>query len=63
MLRKCKTCENEFTPPRKNILNCCKCIIFSKAKSKAEEGHITEESESEQNDDEESESDEQNDEE
>jgi hypothetical protein len=22
----CKTCEQEFTPPRKNVLNCRKCI-------------------------------------
>ena len=51
MLMKCKTCEKEFIPPRKNILNCSKCIIF-KSKNKQEEGSIKEESESEQNHDE-----------
>ena len=59
MLMKCKNCEKEFAPPRNNILNCTKCIIF-KSKNSPEE-NIKEESESdEQNDDVESESDEQN---
>jgi len=60
MLMKCKTCELEFTPPRKHILNCPKCIDFRKVKN-TPEGTIKEASESEQNDDdEERESDEQN---
>ena len=52
MLMKCKTCEREFIPPRKNISNCSKCIIFKKAKNKPEEESSKEESESEQNNDE-----------
>ena len=59
MLRKCKTCEKEFTPPRKNIFNCNKCIIL-KSKKQPEEAAIKEESESEKHENEESESDEQN---
>ena len=58
MLMKCKTCELEFAPPRKNISNCPKCIVFRKV-NKPEET-IKEASESEQNDDEEGGSDEQN---
>ena len=63
MLMKCKTCAKEFIPPRKNRLNCFKCIIFIKAKNQPEGASIKEESESEENKDsnEESESDEQND--
>ena len=34
---KCKTCELEFIPPRKNVLNCSKCIIFKKAKNNQKE--------------------------
>ena len=62
MLMGCKTCSKEFIPPRKNVLNCSKCIIF-KAKNQPEGASIKEESESEENDkeNEESESDEQND--
>ena len=58
MLIKCKTCTTEFIPPRKNILNCFKCIL----KKQPDGAAIKEESEREQYDDEESES-EQNDEE
>ena len=57
---KCKTCEKEFLPPRKNILNCSTCINLTKAKNKPEEEIIKEASDSEQNDDEENENDEHN---
>ena len=62
MLMKCKTCSKEFVPPRKNVLNCSKCIILKKAKKQQEEAS-KEESDSEEHDkeNEESESDEQND--
>ena len=30
MLMKCKTCEKQFVPARKNIQICNKCIIFKK---------------------------------
>ena len=54
MLVKCKTCAKEFIPPRKNILNCSKCVISSR---KQPEGAASQqESESEPKDDEESES-------
>jgi len=56
---KCKACEEEFTPPRKNLLNCPKRIVSKRVKNKHEE-IIKEASDSEQNDDEENESDEQN---
>ena len=36
MLMKCKTCTKEFIPPRKNVRNCGKCIIFKKAKNMEE---------------------------
>ena len=58
MLMKCKPCEKEFIPPRKNIL-ICSMFFFKKGKNKSEE-NIKEASESEQNYEEESESDEQN---
>ena len=32
MLMKRKTCELECTPPRKNILDCPKCIVFKSLK-------------------------------
>ena len=60
MIMKCKTCELEFVPPRKNILNCSKWNVFIKAKNKPERLIKVASSESEQDDDEESESDEQN---
>ena len=34
MLMRCKTCSKEFVPPRKNVLNCSKCIMSKKAKNK-----------------------------
>ena len=58
MLMKCKTCEKEFKPPRKNVLNCSKCVLFKKAKNKPEEERVKEESEREQNENGESEGDE-----
>ena len=30
MLMKRKTCAKESIPPRKNILNCSRCVIFKK---------------------------------
>ena len=36
MLMKCKTCTKEFIPPRKNVINCAKCIIYKKAKNMEE---------------------------
>ena len=34
MLMKCKTCEKEFVPARKYILNCNKCTILKNQKTK-----------------------------
>jgi len=45
MLMKCKTCSKEFIPPRKNVRNCAKCIIFKKAKNIEEEASIKEDDE------------------
>ena len=42
MLMKCKTCSTEFIPPRKNVRNCAKCIIFKKARN-TEEASVKEE--------------------
>ena len=60
---KCKTCSKEFIPPRRNILNCSKCMICKKAQNHPEGASSNAESESEENDkeNEEIESDEQND--
>ena len=58
MLMKCKTCEEEFIPPIKNILRVLKLLF---AKKKPEEENFEVASESEQNGDEYSERDEQND--
>ena len=30
MIMKCKTCELELVPPRRDISNCNKCIVFFK---------------------------------
>ena len=51
MLMKCKTCSKEFIPPRKNVRNCAKRIIFKKQKN-IEEASIKEEDEEEVNFDE-----------
>jgi len=37
---KCKTCSKEFIPPRKNVRNCAKCIIFKKAKNIEEDEEV-----------------------
>ena len=50
---KCKTCEREFTPPRKKNLKLSYVYHFKKAKNQPEEESIKEESDSEHNNDEE----------
>ena len=47
MLMKCKTCSKEFVPPRRNVRNCAKCIIFKKAKN-IEEASIKEDDDEEE---------------